>query len=577
MAEETTDVAAGDWYSDCVNEVKTMQPPGVMCDYSRCMRIQQVIDKTCHNRHWEPGHPYALDNPDGSICYCCCSCFAYDTPIQVNANTFKFIQDFLPGEPVLAAGADLQWKTATVRFSSGSAPDPQGEGTFMVTIIYNNPAGERQVLLATEDNLFLTPARTLVPAKLLAPGNQLLRPDGSAVSVISAVSGLFKGGVHHIDTGVYNGTMDGHLLNANGIVSADFALQLGYMTAQLDRSLLVEDIESRLKVGSPQYQEQHGNTVPLDMIENPEAWPKGFSLIMPDTWVKIPATAHKFITDEQAKGIMDSNPPSRSFTSNFGLELLNHQFTTFRGFYPQPHYLYDWNNNLPNAYAWEYRGQPIIMLTGGLARLYALNNEGLSLIISHSLASLYGGNPTNPEQLRCVGPADYEAVLSYMGTIWWDQAYKETVNRAIGQIKNFFNLIPPEYAGGPEDRCLKPSVECRMRTYQAAMSTMPLPWCANPDAREFEVVDAIPSTGTVVVNFSEEVNADTAETATNYVLQPAVEVTSAKVASDNFKSVTLEAQIQAGVEYVLTVNDVISAHDRPLEDHKNTATFTLQP
>ena len=106
---------------------------------------------------------------------------------------------------------------------------------------------------------------------------------------------------------------------------------------------------------------------------------------------------------------------------------------------------------------------------------------------------------------------------------------------------------------------------------------MPLPWCANPDAREFEVVEAIPSTGTVVVNFSEGVNADTAETATNYVLQPAVEVTSAKVASDNFKSVTLEAQIQAGIDYVLTVNDVISALDRPLEDQRTPRPLLCSP
>lgn len=55
-------------------------------------------------------------------CYCCCSCFAYDTPIAVTDNTFKAIQDFVINDPVLVAeGADLNsWVQKPVLFSSGT-------------------------------------------------------------------------------------------------------------------------------------------------------------------------------------------------------------------------------------------------------------------------------------------------------------------------------------------------------------------------------------------------------------------------------------------------------------------------
>src|SRR5215510_12166484 len=102
------------WYETCVQEVQRMVPPGKMCDYNRCLRIQQRIDSACHNRNWAPGSPYLLDNPDGSVCYCCCSCFAWNVPIAVGPSTTKPIQTFVVNDPVYAAvvknGAIVEWK-----------------------------------------------------------------------------------------------------------------------------------------------------------------------------------------------------------------------------------------------------------------------------------------------------------------------------------------------------------------------------------------------------------------------------------------------------------------------------------
>jgi len=55
-------------------------------------------------------------------CYCCCSCFAYDTPIAVTETTVRPVQDFAINDPVLVAeDASLQnWIQKPVLFSSGT-------------------------------------------------------------------------------------------------------------------------------------------------------------------------------------------------------------------------------------------------------------------------------------------------------------------------------------------------------------------------------------------------------------------------------------------------------------------------
>ena len=63
-------------------------------------------------------------------CYCCCSCFAYDTPISTSQDTFKVVQDFEINDPVLVAtDASLKkWVQKPVTFSSGTGPHGSSKG-----------------------------------------------------------------------------------------------------------------------------------------------------------------------------------------------------------------------------------------------------------------------------------------------------------------------------------------------------------------------------------------------------------------------------------------------------------------
>lgn len=62
-------------------------------------------------------------------CFCCCSCFANDTPIAVTKGSYKAVQNFVVHDPVLVAeGADLKsWVQKPVLFSSGTGVHGQNK------------------------------------------------------------------------------------------------------------------------------------------------------------------------------------------------------------------------------------------------------------------------------------------------------------------------------------------------------------------------------------------------------------------------------------------------------------------
>ncbi|MBB6503012.1 hypothetical protein [Pedobacter cryoconitis] len=62
-------------------------------------------------------------------CYCCCSCFAFDTPIAVSKDMVKAVQNFEVNDLVwVAADPTLKsWIQKPVLFSSGTGPDGQNK------------------------------------------------------------------------------------------------------------------------------------------------------------------------------------------------------------------------------------------------------------------------------------------------------------------------------------------------------------------------------------------------------------------------------------------------------------------
>ena len=90
--------------------------------------------------------------------------------------------------------------------------------------------GDGQRFVVTPDHLFLMPDGKLKRAERLVPGrDQFVLAKGGTTPIVSLAIGAYQGGVHNIaatDTSV-DGRLEGHLLDANGIVSGDYALQLG--------------------------------------------------------------------------------------------------------------------------------------------------------------------------------------------------------------------------------------------------------------------------------------------------------------------------------------------------------------
>jgi hypothetical protein len=562
----------------CINEIHAKG--GKYCDElfaDACGKIQAEMDKTCHSRGWQAYTPYFVPNfaDPSKDCYCCCSCFAYDTPIAVSAESFKLIQEFKLHDPVWVAGPDLQWHASKVVHSSGVAPNVTE--TFMIFIRYGTPENYRE-LIVTEDHLFLTPDRKLIPAASLKPGDALVQPDGSLIPVYWVLLASSTKGAHQIVAGSFDGKLEGHLLNANGVVTTDYSVQLQAMAGQIDPALLVDDLSTRLTVGSEAYQQTYVNADALQFISNPALWPAGLTFNYPGNLINIPPTAASYLTEEQAQDVLDSPVPRRDFGSSYALELISHAFQTAKGFYPQPIYLYDWNNSTPNAYAFRSYGLDIIVVTGGLVRLQLMFEDGLALILSHVIARLYGNLPDYPPEVKCVGSADYQGVSVVMGKIWVENTYAAVVRAGYAQVDAMFKLIKPDHAkGNPHDRCNAPSIDCRRQTILNAFSSIGLPRCARSDLPVFEVVRATPGKHSLRVVFSEAVDQPTAETTANYVITPTIQVVSAKVDPKDRKVVLLELKHAPNGHYVLTVKDVISENTDPLDPAHTSAKFTLPP
>ncbi len=566
------------WRETCIEEVNNMIPPGTMCDYDRCMKIQKRIDDACHNRNWAPGSPYVLDNPDGSVCYCCCSCFGYDTPIAVADGAFKMIQDFVAGDMVWSAvmnnGVIDHWASYSVATSTG-LPASEGSEPYMLLIRYGVDESSTEDVLVTEDHLFLQPTGKLIPANALKVGDALVRPDNSIVTIRFVQAGTRKIGVHHIATGPFvNNDLSGHLLNANNIVCADLAVQVSYVTGQIGSGLMADDLDSRLRAGSAEYQLQYHNAEVEEFVSDPQGWPAGFTPISFNTLINVPATAYSFLTDRQAADILEGGAPRRDFTSSYAMEMAEHAISTFETFYPGPIYLLDWSNFMPNAYTWSSFGKQYVVVTGGLVRLFAVRQEGLSLILAHLVAIAVHSDDEYPVG-NCAGAADYRAVSNVLGRIWWDNLYLDMARASIEQIADLFNLIPPADRGGdPNDKCQNPSTDCRLSAFRAALSLGNLPRCADPNLPDFVIQQAIPSPTQLVLIFNLPVDIPTAQMAANYHLQPAAVVTAAMVDPVNHARVTLNVALVPGT-YTLTVANVLNMDGEPLAPQGSHISFTL--
>ncbi|MEO7177597.1 MAG: hypothetical protein ABIW83_02025 [Allosphingosinicella sp.] len=566
----------------CVEGVKNIG--GVLCDWTTvCLPIQNSLNFYCKSQGQDPCAPMP-QIPGGQICYCCCSCFAYDTPIEMSPNEFVMVQDIVADvDEILAgsysaAGGPPAWVPRVVDYSDGISAGPgeaELEFDYMYYVTYQVEDGSAppQFMITTVDHLFLRPDGRVTPVQYLAPDDTIVSAHGGLSTVRFVVPARYRGGLHHLSfSGFTNETLDGHLLSANGVVTADYSVQLAYSSGDLNPALLDLPPEPDARVSERAYQARHANEESIAFVSDKTLWPRGMTPVASEPMVNIPVYAKSYLTEAQGEDVR-ANAPAIPLDNTVNVSAALWLYNVYGAFFPGPIYLVDWQNDLPNGYTWEVNRQRFILITGGLLRIQKFNQEGLSVVLAHLISAAEG--------LACVGPADYEAVFAKMRTVWRNNYYFSSFTAGFEQVTALFSYVSPENAGeNPADICAQPSLDCRLCAMEAAASMFPLPDCANPDVY-FGVVGAVAGRNFryVSVKFNRALNLETAETTDNYTIAGGtgiggVTIRAAYVSRAAPSAVRLTVHgLEPSTDYLVTVANVLSEAETPINPGHASADF----
>ncbi|MET1112957.1 MAG: hypothetical protein ABWX67_15680 [Allosphingosinicella sp.] len=566
----------------CVAAVENMGAK--LCDWDTvCLPIQQQLNFYCKNQGQNPCSPMP-QIPGGQICYCCCSCFAYDTPIEMSPNEFVMVQDIVADVDEILAGSysagggAAVWVPRVVDYSGGISAGP-GEGElefdYMYYITYQVEDGSEppQFMITTVDHLFLRPDGRVTPVQYLVPDDKVVRAHGGLCTVRFVVPARYRGGLHHLSfDGFNNETLDGHLLSANGVVTADYSVQLAYSSGDLNPELLDLPPETNARASERAYQARHASEESIAFVADKTLWPLGMTPVASEPMVNIPSYAKSFLTQAQGEDVQ-TNAPIIPLDNTMNVTAALWLYKVYGAFFPGPIYLVDWQNDLPNGYTWEVNRQRFILITGGMLRIQKFNQEGLSVVIAHLISVAEG--------VACVGPADYDAVFAKMRTVWRNEYYFASFTAGFDQVKALFSYVSPEHSGeNPADICAQPALDCRLRAMEAASTMFPLPECADPDSY-FGVVGALAGRNIryVSVRFNRPVNLESAQTTDNYTISGGtssggVSIEEAQVSRADPSVVRLTTGgLQPSSDYLVTVANVLSEAETPINPAHASADF----
>ncbi len=523
-------------------------------------------------------------------CYCCCSCFAWGTKIAVSGDEVKLIQNFQVGDPVRTASVEpesgkLVWGENHVSFSSGTSPG--GNGSTMLSIYFGNGNS----IIVTPDHVFMLSSGKLKKADTLVPGvDELLSAEGNAVALNEIKVGRFYDGVHHISSdadksGLGEGVIDGHLINSNGIVSADFALQISFGDQKLLRHF-VKDCDKLPVVGSAEYKAAHADSLDCeDYLVKKKGADVSVNTVRSFTpfganRLYVPPTAQVFVTREQAIDIIAG--PKRPYTNTTNVHNLNYLIKLFRGFFPEINFYLDWEGIEPNIYAFELYGQKTVVISGQLLRTEPIYQDGLAVIMAHGVAVFNGAPPANALGYACMGQADYFGVGYVLQTIYFGSDWLRVATSGVDQVNAMFDYISAKNGEAGNDVCLKPSIDCRKETMELALMGGELPECAGgPEIGGLHVTGAqaqlFESYQTVTVQFNMNLSPYSAEKPENYHISPESVVSTATVMEEAPNQVLLTVLLQPGIQdFEVRVYDVYAYNGSTLDPDHNSATFSVQ-
>jgi hypothetical protein len=179
---------------------------------------------------------------------------AFGTMVQNGSGSFQAIETYSVGDQAMAAGTALNWSAKSVVFSGGTSK--VSRQPFTVLVVYGDT-----VIAVTSDHLFLLGNGELRRADRLTPQDTLMSPQGQPVPVKAVHIGDYLAGFHYIATSNFleppSPGLEDHLLNTNGVVSADYAVQLWARSGDVPNFRADENTTLPV-VGSPEYIKKYG-------------------------------------------------------------------------------------------------------------------------------------------------------------------------------------------------------------------------------------------------------------------------------------------------------------------------------
>jgi hypothetical protein len=587
------------WLQPCKDNIAKI-PNGKLCSQDHCTEAQNYSHAVCT---CVPPYSNGCPDPPTSTCcsytatspvfvagtppcYCCCGCLANDTLVAVDQDERKAIQEFVVGDMVyVAMDRELQtWDQLPIQFSAGTGPNSV---TDMIQIRFAGPEQELgETIIATRNQLFMVQGNKLKRASRLVPQlDALMRPDGSTVEVIDLTTGQFKGGVHAISTSVLQAReWAGHLMVYNGIVGGDYALQVTDLELA-NPELLVDGHADLPEFGTRAYAEQYSHLFADTLrahvadAEYSDDHAKDFEPLAASARPKPAEDGTAFVTDVQAQDILHRAPRQPPY-SGAGKDILNYLFRMFRGFYPDVTFYLDDANEAPNAYSTREYGSSFVVVNGGLIRTDAIQYDALAFVIAHQICVLRGGEPKDDKGYTCRAQADYTALTATFPYVWFGLYSYPMMQPAIDQITKFYSYIDEkDRAGVPGNTCNLISIDCRLETMAAGATVGPVPQCAGgapPATLAVTGATAAEDGLSVTVTFSAAVDVATAESPGAFAFAPLTPATKVTVSTDA-TAATVEAAFDPDTDYLVTVQDVLSANGNPLIPSKSMAKFKTPP
>lgn len=390
-------------------------------------------------------------------CYCCCSCFAHGTRIGIPGG-FRVIEQFEIGDKVLTGSLTqggslkLDWAPVKISFSSGTGPD-----SHQPAMVYIHHGGVGSIIV-TPDHLFLLSTGKLRRADRLVPGKDfLVTAEGVPVAVNEVSLGEYQGGVHHIATeNEFTGSVDGHLLVSEGIVSGDFMLQIH--SEALKNNGMLDDHDELPKVGSEEYERAHthlvtdsykaqwknatpmlaaaaptaGGGAPEATTETPHPNAHKF-YVYGQNVTPIPENAVGYLSPRQEEEVHAKAEKAGFADAAVGVAAVTYVIRLFQGFYPDFTFYHDAGQLHPNAYAFTQYGKPTIVVMGGLARIKGMGMEGLAVILAHMVSRLQKSAPVGAHGYTSVAMADYYSTM-ILQRMFFGGMYKPVFRPGIKQI-----------------------------------------------------------------------------------------------------------------------------------------------